>query len=82
MPVLCSGLNSYYVGKQQGSRGYGNSHTHGNQIFLLGSPYGSPLENFNIFFFFEARSAEDKHTTTALRFFFGPHVITKSETTI
>ena len=35
--------------------------------------WGSLLENFNIFSFFEARSAEGKHTT-ALRLLFGPHV--------
>ena len=31
------------------------------------------LENFNIFSFFKARSAEDKYTTNALRLLFGPH---------
>ena len=48
---------------------------------LWASPYGSPLENFNILSF-EARSADDKHATTTLQMLFGPHVITNWEPTI
>ena len=40
---------------------------------------GIPIGNFNIFYFFEGLSAEDKHATTALRLLFGPHVIRKWE---
>ena len=50
-----------------------NFYSHSHPIptgFLLGSLW----ENFNIFSFFESRSAEDKHATTALRLLFGQHV--------
>ena len=49
-----------------------NFYSHSHPI-PTGFLWGSLLENFNIFSF-KARSAEDKHTTTALRLLFGPHV--------